>query len=77
MTKLAPVLLQEFTAKTNLSREHIYFINTPYMDEEIRTVLDKQAETLGFKNVTWIRTGCVITCHGGPGAFGIVGVQAN
>ena len=28
---------------------------------------------LGYSNFTWVPTGCVITCHGGPGAFGIVG----
>ena len=73
MNKLAPQLLREFTEKHDLSKEHIYFINTPYMDETIRTVLDAEAAALGYKKVTWMRTGCVITCHGGPGAFGIVG----
>lgn len=73
MTKLAPVLLREFTEKHNLSKEHIYFINTPYMDEAIRNVLDAEAAALGYKKITWMRTGCVITSHGGPGAFGIVG----
>ena len=74
MTKLAPVLLREFSEKHNLSKEHLYFIHTPNLEESIRTVLDAEAKTLGFKNVTWMKTGCVITSHGGPGAFGIVGI---
>ena len=73
MVKLAPVLLREFTEKHSLSKEHIYFINTPYMDEEIRTALNTEAAVLGYQKITWIPTGCVITCHGGAGAFGIVG----
>ena len=73
MTKLAPALLREFTEKLNLKKDHIYFIHTPYMEEAIRTVLDAEAKALGFETVTWMKTGCVITCHGGPGAFGIVG----
>ena len=73
MTKLAPQLLREFTEKHSLSKDHLYFINTPYMDEAIRTVLDAEAKALGFRNITWMKTGCVITSHGGPGAFGIVG----
>ena len=73
LDKQAPVLLQEFVRKHNLAKDHIYFINTPYMDEAVRTALDNEAAALGFQKVTWIRTGCVITCHGGPGAFGIVG----
>ena len=73
MTKLAPALLREFTEKHNLKKDHIYFIHTPYMEESIRTVLDAEAKALGYETVTWMKTGCVITCHGGPGAFGIVG----
>lgn len=77
MTKLAPVLLQEFVQKHDLKKDHIYFIHTPYMDEEIRTVLDAEAASLGFQTITWVKTGCVITCHGGPGAFGIVGMTGK
>lgn len=73
MTKLAPQLLREFTEKHGLSKEHVYFIQTPYMEQAIRTVLDSEATALGYKEITWIKTGCVITCHGGAGAFGIVG----
>lgn len=73
MTKLAPQLLREFTEKHALSKEHLYFIHTPYMEESIRTILDAEAKALGYEEVTWMKTGCVITCHGGPGAFGIVG----
>ena len=73
MARLAPQLLREFTEKHGLCRDHIYFINTPFMDEKIRTVLNTEADALGYEKITWMRTGCVITCHGGPGAFGIVG----
>ena len=73
LAKLAPTLLQEFAEKHNFARDHIYFINTPYMDEAVRTALDSTASAMGFREITWIKTGCVITCHGGPGAFGIVG----
>ena len=73
MTKLAPTLIREFDDKYALDRSHIYFIQTPYMEESIRTVLDAEAAAMGFEEITWVKTGCVITCHGGPGAFGIVG----
>jgi len=73
MGKAAVTLLQEFTAKHSLKKDHIYFINTPYMDESVRSALDTEAKALGYEDITWIKTGCVITCHGGAGAFGIVG----
>lgn len=73
LKKLAPVLLREFTQKHNLNKELLYFIHTPYMDEAVRTALDAEAKAQGYKTVIWMKTGCVITCHGGAGAFGIVG----
>ncbi len=75
LPKIAPALLQMFAAKHNLKKDHVYFICTPYMNNEIKTALDSEAVKMGFKKVTWIKTGCVITCHGGPGAFGIVGTM--
>ena len=77
LSKLAPTLLKEFAAKHELVKDHLYFINTPYMDEEVRTALDAEAAAMGFRKISWISTGCVITCHGGPGAFGIVGVSGK
>ena len=77
LDKQASVLLQEFTRKHQLNKDHIYFIHTPYMEQSVRAALDQEAALLGFEKVTWIKTGCVITCHGGPGAFGIVGTVAN
>ena len=73
LSKVAPVLLKEFTAKHNLKKDHLYFINTPYMNVGVREALNAEAAAMGFEKITWVKTGCVITCHGGPGAFGIVG----
>lgn len=77
LAKLAPTLLQDFAKKHSLKKDHLYFIRTPYMDEAVRTALEAEAAVQGFRKTTWINTGCVITCHGGPGAFGIVGVSGN
>ena len=73
LCKVAPLLLKEFAAKHNLKKDHLYFINTPYMNEGVREALNAEAAAMGFEKITWVKTGCVITCHGGPGAFGIVG----
>ena len=75
--KFARSLLRDFDDKHVLEREQIYFIFTPYMDEAIRTALNDEAAVMGFRKITWVKTGCVITCHGGPGAFGIVGTSGK
>ena len=73
LTKVAPALLKEFMSKHQLNKDHLYFINTPYMNEGVQEALNAEAAALGIRKVTWIKTGWVITCPGGPGAFGIVG----
>ena len=75
--KFARTLLRDFDEKHALARERIYFIAAPYMDEAIRAELNDEAAAMGFQEITWVKTGCVITCHGGPGAFGIVGMSSK
>ena len=75
--KFARSLLHDFDSKHTLLREQIYFIAAPDMDEGIRAELDDEAAAMGFQKITWVKTGCVITCHGGPGAFGIVGTSSK
>lgn len=77
MTRIARTLLHDFDEKHNLQRDHVYFIESPYLDESIRSDMTEEAVAMGFKEVFWIKTGCVITCHCGPGTFGIIGLAGN
>ena len=36
---------------------------------------EEAAKEAGFREVEWVKTGCVITSHGGKGAFGVVGLS--
>ena len=38
-------------------------------------IAEQTAYDTGIKKVTRVPTGGVITCHGGPGAFGVVGLS--
>lgn len=77
MTKILPALIREYAAKHDLQRDHVYFIHSPYLEEDLKRIAEATVTELGFRNFTWVKTGCVITCHGGPGAFGIVGVSGK
>ena len=68
-------VIREFTRKENLDFEHIYLIRAPFFEEHLVHAVEETLNGLGYHNYTWVPTGCVITCHGGPGAFGIVGVS--
>ena len=72
MEKVLPVLIREFVQKHNPDKDHLYLIHTPQLSQDVRKAAEDTVTELGFGSFTWIPTGCVITCHGGPGAFGIV-----
>lgn len=73
LDKLTPKLIRDFVEKHDPDREHLYFIWSPGLQEEVRRIAEETAAACGFRKVTWMKTGCVITCHGGPGCIGIVG----
>lgn len=75
MTKLAPKLVRDFISEKQLCTEEIWLIYAPETSEEVMDAAEKEAYACGAKAVHWLRTGGVITCHGGPGAFGIVGIS--
>ena len=71
--KVIPKLIEEYSEAHNLAKDHVTLIDTPYLEASLKQIAEQAAKDCGFCSVSWIKTGCVITCHGGPGAFGIVG----
>jgi len=72
MSKVLPNVIRDFDKKHSPKKDHLYLISTPYLTGDVRKAAEDTVKELGYANFTWIPTGCVITCHGGPGAFGIV-----
>ena len=73
MKKIAPKLVKEYIEEQNLDKEEIHLVWSTGFGEDTKKAAEEAAYECGVKKVTWVRTGGVITCHGGPGAFGIVG----
>lgn len=73
MKKIVPQLVKNYIAEQNLDKEELWLIWAPGLDEEVKRQAEETAKLCGVKKVTWVKTGGVITTHGGPGAFGIVG----
>ena len=71
--KVVPTLIRDFAAKHDLNKDHVYLIHSPYLAEEAKQIAENTCAELGIQKISWLPTGCVITCHCGPGAFGIVG----
>lgn len=72
--KIIPKLIADFMAKHTLKKDLIRFIYSSGLSDECRSIAEETARSMGFQQTEWIKAGCVITCHGGPGAFGIVGI---
>lgn len=73
MEKLVPELLRNFTLEQSLSRTHLWLIRTVGLPENICKLAEKMAAELKYKSIQWIQPASVITTHGGPRAFGVVG----
>jgi DegV family protein with EDD domain len=73
MERVTVKLLEDFTQRENLMKDQIWLLWSLGMPNEVKTIVEMKANELGYKKITWIKTGCVITSHAGPGAFGIAG----
>lgn len=77
MQKVAPKMLRDYAAEKNLDHRLITFVYSEGLNESLKKTLTHDAETLGFKKILWIRTGCVVSSHSGPSAFGVCGFAEN
>ena len=74
-TRVLPQLLKEHTEKFDLDKDKLYLIWAPGFSDELKKISENAAKELGYKEIIWMIRGCVITCHGGKGAFGVVGFE--
>lgn len=73
MDAVAVPYLEDFVRNNSLDREDLYLFYTDGFSMNLLKLLEKRAGELGFCNVRRAMCGCVISCHGGPGALGIAG----
>ena len=73
LEKVVPALIREYSQRENLERGHAILIWSPGLPGHVRELAEQEVRACGFAGFTWFKTGCVITTHGGPGCFGLVG----
>lgn len=76
MGKVIAKLMRDYPAANRLDKTDLWLIYGEGLSEAIMRETEESAKEQGFKNVAWVKTGCVIAAHSGPGAFGIVGFEA-
>lgn len=73
LIKVVPKLIEEYSKQHDLDKKHLYMIWSPGLPEEVQRAAEDAARAQGFQSFSWMKTGCVITSHGGPSCFGMVG----
>lgn len=75
MARVIRHLADEYPDEQRLDREQLYLIYGEGLEERIMREVEEIMTEKGFRHVEWVKTGCVIAAHSGPGAFGIVGFE--
>lgn len=73
LDKLAPKLVEDYATANRLEKDELWLIWAPGFPEELCDPVEQSARKQGFRQINWVKTGGVITTHGGPSAFGVVG----
>lgn len=68
-------MIDKFFSRFELDRETIRLVKVHGLEKkdiiEIETILKEQ----GVTKTEWVDAGAVISCHGGPGAVGLAGIE--
>ena len=76
MGHIAERYMNETFERFRFEKEQLYLLFSLGLETHIKQRMEDIAKEHGFKKITWIQTGCVISTHSGPGAIGISGFEA-
>ncbi|KOY81904.1 DegV family protein [Lysinibacillus macroides] len=75
MSIVAEKLMRDYLNQYDIDRKQLYLIYSIGLDENIKRRMDEIAKETGFKTITWMQAGAMISTHAGPGGFGIAGLE--
>ena len=73
MARVIVQMAREFPEQNGLGKGEIHLIYGDGLAEDVRHDVERILTEKGYQIKGWVRTGCVIAAHSGPGSFGIVG----
>ena len=73
LKKVVPRLIRDTAQKYGLNKDHLYLVRSPGLDASVCETAETAVRECGFREISWMSTGCVITTHGGPGCIGLIG----
>lgn len=75
MENVSEKLMKDYFERYDMDKEQIYLLYSLGLEEHIKQRIEEVVKENGFRKVTWLQAGCVITSHCGPGAVGIAGFE--
>lgn len=73
MARVIAQMTREYPEQNGLGKGEIHLIYGDGLAQSIRSEVEDILVGKGYTVAGWVRTGCVIAAHSGPGSFGIVG----
>ncbi len=67
--------LDEHLAYNKYEKDSFFMVYSEGLADSVKMQLEAVAEKHGYTDFVWVPTGCVISCHAGPGAFGAGGFK--
>lgn len=71
--KFVDKYMEDYLNKHNVSRDCLYLMYSKGLSQVALDRMKENAIRFGFKSYEYVMTGCVISCHSGPGAIGLAG----
>lgn len=74
MESVCPRVLEDFLKANPVDKATLFLEYSPGLPEAIRKAVEQSLKKLGYTCNYWVKAGATISCHSGPGAFGLGGL---
>lgn len=68
-------MIKEFFESYDIDPETILIVGAPNVEDNYKEIILNLLKENGVEEARWMKAGAVISCHGGPGAIGITGIE--
>lgn len=68
-------MINDFFKTYNIDPKSVLVVGAPSVNTHHKEIISKILNENGVLSPTWMKTGAVISSHGGPGAIGIAGIE--
>lgn len=68
-------MINVFFKSYNIDLDTVLLVETPGVEDKQKEMISDLLRENSVQEIIWMKAGSVISCHGGPGAIGITGIE--